>query len=89
MWGLPLFDMKDAQAVMEEIVACREKYGNHYIRVTGYDRSLGRQTTALSFIINRPEDEPGFRLERTEAADRQIRYTLSPYATDKPTGKRY
>jgi ribulose-bisphosphate carboxylase small chain len=89
MWGLPLFDLKDAAAVMSEIQACRKAFSNHYIRVTGYDRSRGRQTTGLSFIVNRPLEEPGFRLERTEAADRQIRYTLSPYATAKPTGQRY
>jgi ribulose-bisphosphate carboxylase small chain len=89
MWGLPLFDIKDAAAVMAEVHACRQMFPNHYIRVNGYDRSLGRQTTALSFIINRPAEEPGFRLERTEAADRQIRYTLSPYAIDKPAGRRY
>lgn len=89
MWGLPLFDMKDAEAVMEEVQACRKAYPNHYIRVNGYDRSLGRQTTALSFIVNRPKEEPGFRLERTEVADRQIRYTLKAYATDRPTGQRY
>jgi ribulose-bisphosphate carboxylase small chain len=89
MWGLPMFDVKDAVAVMAEVTACRQAFANHYIRVTGYDRSLGRQTTALSFIVNRPAEEPGFRLERTEASDRQIRYTLTPYATDRPTGKRY
>lgn len=89
MWGLPLFDMKDAVAVMEEVQACRKAYPNHYIRVNGYDRSLGRQTTALSFIVNRPKEEPGFRLERTEVADRQIHYTLKAYATDRPTGQRY
>lgn len=89
MWGLPLFDLKDAVAVMEEIQACRRAFPNHYIRVNGYDRSLGRQTTALSFIVNRPTDEPGFLLERTEGADRQIRYTLKSYAAERPAGKRY
>jgi len=89
MWGLPLFDLKDAVAVMEEIQACRRAFPNHYIRVNGYDRSLGRQTTALSFIVNRPPDEPGFLLERTEGADRQIRYTLKSYAAERPAGKRY
>ena len=54
-----------------------------------YDRSLGRQTTALSFIVGRPPVEPGFRLERQEKADRQIRYTLHAYATDAPAGLRY
>lgn len=89
LWGLPLFDLQDAVAVMEEIQACRRAFPNHYIRVNGYDRSLGRQTTALSFIVNRPTDEPGFLLERTEGADRQIRYTLKSYATERPAGKRY
>jgi ribulose-bisphosphate carboxylase small chain len=43
----------------------------------------------LSFIVGRPPVEPGFRLERQEKADRQIRYTLHAYATDAPPGRRY
>ena len=39
--------------------------------------------------MQRPADEPGFRLDRQEAADRQIRYTLHPYAADRPRGERY
>ena len=54
-----------------------------------YDSSLGRQTSALSFIVNRPADEPGFRLERQDKADRQMRYTLHPYAQEEPVGRRY
>ena len=88
-WGLPMFDANDPAAVMYEISECRKVFPNHYIRVNGYDRSHGRATTALSFIVNRPTDEPGFRLERLEFADRQIKYTLHPYATDKPAGRRY
>ena len=59
------------------------------MKVVCYDRSLGRQTTALSFIVGRPAIEPGFRLERQEKADRRIRYTLHAYATDAPDGHRY
>jgi ribulose-bisphosphate carboxylase small chain len=59
------------------------------VKVVCYDRSLGRQTTALSFIVGRPPLEPGFRLERQEKADRQIRYTLYSYASDQPSGYRY
>ena len=40
-------------------------------------------------MYKRQEHEPGFRLERQEKADRQIRYTLHPYATDAPIGLRY
>ena len=67
---------------------CRAAYPGHYIRVSAYDASLGRQTTALSFIVNRPAAEPGFRLDRQEASDRRIRYSLHPYATDQPAGER-
>jgi ribulose-bisphosphate carboxylase small chain len=43
----------------------------------------------LSFIVNRPAEEPGFRLERQESNDRLIRYTLYSYATGVPSGERY
>jgi ribulose-bisphosphate carboxylase small chain len=76
MWGLPMFDLKDAAGVMLELNACRLTFPEHYIRMIGYDRSYGRQTTALSFIVNRPTHEPGFRLVRQEVGDRQQRYSL-------------
>jgi len=89
MWGLPMFDLKDAAGVLLEINACRKAYPNHYIKLNAYDATLGRQTTALSFIVNRPSNEPGFRLERQESTDRAIRYTTYAYATEKPVGDRY
>ena len=89
MWGLPMFGIADAAAALHEVTACRAAYPDHYIRVSAYDAGLGRQTTALSFIVNRPAAEPGFRLDRQEAADRRIRYSLHPYATDRPRGERY
>jgi ribulose-bisphosphate carboxylase small chain len=89
MWGLPMFDISDPAAAVHEVAQCRATYPDHYIRVTAYDARLGRQTTALSFIVNRPASEPGFRLDRQEAADRRIRYSLHPYAADQPPGQRY
>ena len=89
MWGLPMFDLKDPAAIMLEVTACRKTFPNRYIKVNGYDRRYGRQTTGLSFLVNRPSEEPGFRLDRQDAADRQIRYTLHPYATERPVGERY
>ena len=89
MWGLPMFGIADAAAAMHEVTQCRAAYPGHYIRVSAYDASLGRQTTALSFIVNRPTAEPGFRLDRQETSDRRIRYSLHPYATDRPAGERY
>jgi ribulose-bisphosphate carboxylase small chain len=89
MWGLPMFDLRDPAAILLEVERCRAAYPGRYVRVNAYDRRLGRQTTALSFIVQRPVDEKGFRLERQEGADRQVRYTLHPYAADRAPGERY
>ena len=91
MWGQPLFELDEdeVEAAMREVRAAREACRHEYVKVVAYDRSLGRQTTALSFIVGRPPHEPGFRLERQEKADRQIRYTLHAYATDAAPGRRY
>ena len=89
MWGLPMFDLLDAAGVLHEINACRQAYPDRYIRVCAYDSRRGRQTVALSFLVNRPAAEPGFRLGRQEGPDRQLRYTIHPYALDRPAGTRY
>ncbi len=91
MWKQPAFDLTpdEADEAMRDVEACREAYPNHYIKVVCYDSSLGRQTSRLSFIVNRPAEEPGFRLERQEKANRQIRYTLHPYAANDPISRRY
>jgi ribulose-bisphosphate carboxylase small chain len=89
MWGLPMFDAADPAAVLFELGRCRKEHPEKYIKLSAYDRSKGRQTTVLSFIVNRPAQEPGFRLDRLEYADRQIKYTIHPYVTDEPAGTRY
>jgi len=89
MWGLPMFDAQNACAILDEVQQCRDAYPNLYIRVNAYDRSLGRQTTALSFVVQRPKNEPGFELLRAETSDRRQQYTLRPYATSRPSGERY
>lgn len=89
MWNLPMFDIRDPVAVMVEVNACRKAGPNRYVRVIAYDSTRGRETVALSFIVNRPAHEPGFRLDRQEVAGRSIRYTIHSYAVDKPEGERY
>jgi ribulose-bisphosphate carboxylase small chain len=91
MWRPPHFELpeSDVQVFLDEIAEARRELPRAYVKVVAYDRSLGRQTTALSFIVGRPAYEPGFRLERQERADRSIRYTIHSYATDAPTGERY
>jgi ribulose-bisphosphate carboxylase small chain len=89
MWGLPMFDIKDAAAVMLELSECRKAYGDRYIRLSGFDSSHGWESVKISFLVNRPREEPGFRLIRQEADGRNVRYTTQAYSTDRPEGQRY
>jgi ribulose-bisphosphate carboxylase small chain len=78
MWAAPRFDLpeRDVMVAMGDVRAARAAHPGDYVKVVCYDRSLGRQTTALAFNAGRPQREPELRLERTERADRQIGYTL-------------
>jgi ribulose-bisphosphate carboxylase small chain len=76
MHGQPLFDLQDASVAMRELAAAREQYVGEYIRVSAYDASYGRQTTALSFIVQRPPVEPRLRLDRAEGPGRTERFAL-------------
>ena len=90
MFGLPMFDARDAAAIMTEIAACRVTYPRHYIKVNAFDATRGRESLRLSFIVNRPAEEPGFRLDREKGPGRTQHYSLRSYAVDRnPTGERY
>lgn len=89
MWGLPMFDLHEPDGVMLEINACRATFPNHYVRVNAYDAALGRQTTAISFLVQRPAEEPGFELIRAEGPGRAQTYGFGSYATRKPADARY
>lgn len=89
MWGLPMFDLAEPDGVLRQINECRAAKPEHYIRVLAYDATLGRQSTAMSFLVQRPSHEPGFVLDRIEDKDRTQRYSVRSYATDRPTGQRY
>ena len=90
MHGNPMFDLKDAAGILMEINACRKTFPREYIRVTAFDSTHGTESVVLSFIVNRPAEEPGFRLVRTETEGRSMRYGIESYAVDrKPEGSRY
>ena len=89
MFGMPMFDLSDAAGVMMELKACREAFPSHYIRLMAFDSTRGVESIAMSFIVNRPANEPGFGLVRQESHNRTMRYTVHSYATDKPEGERY
>jgi ribulose-bisphosphate carboxylase small chain len=59
------------------------------VRVTAFDSGRGWESPRMSFIVNRPVEEPGFRLDRQEVDGRKIRYTTHAYSVDKPAGERY
>jgi ribulose-bisphosphate carboxylase small chain len=89
MWGMPMFDLQDAAGAMLEVNACRKAFPDHYIKINAFDSTQGWESTRLSFIVNRPRNEPGFRVVRQETAGRSIRYTVESYAVDRPEGSRY
>ncbi|MFD4354699.1 ribulose bisphosphate carboxylase small subunit [Nocardia sp. NPDC058518] len=89
MWGLPMFDLVEPDGVLAQLDACRATFPQHYIRLLAYDATLGRQSTAMSFLVQRPAEEPGFLLERVEGPDRTQRYSVKSYATTRPAGDRY
>jgi len=89
LWGLPLFDIQDSAAVMFELAAVKKAKPNFYIKMTAFDNARGTESAVLSFIVQRPSYEPGFKLTRTDGHARSLTYTIESYAVDKPSGTRY
>ena len=89
MFGMPMFDLRDAAGVMAELKDCRKAYPNHYMRLMAFDSTRGIESIAMSFIVNRPKSEPGFALERQEMQGRTVRYTTRAYSAQRPEMERY
>lgn len=89
MWGMPMFDLKDPAGILMQINDCRKSFPDHYIRVMAFNSTRGAESPAMSFIVNRPKTEPGFRLDRQEGDGRSVHYSVHSYATDKPERERY
>ena len=89
MFGLPMFDLKDAAGVLAELQNCRKTFPQYYIRLMAFDSTRNVESIVMSFIVNRPANEPGFGLARQETHGRTIRYTVHSYATDKAETERY
>jgi ribulose-bisphosphate carboxylase small chain len=89
MFGMPMFDLKDAAGIVAEVNQCRKAFPRHYIRLMAFDSTRGVESIAMSFLVNRPDTEPGFALERQEVNGRSMRYTTRGYASAKPELERY
>ena len=84
MWGTPMFDLKDPAGVMLEVNACREANPQHYVRVLAFDSNKGFESVRMSFMVQRPDFEPGFELIRAEGPGRIVHYTLRGYSRAAP-----
>ena len=90
LWGLPLFGIKDSAVVLYELDSCRKAHPTNYIKINAFDATRGTESCAMSFIVQRPYEEPGFYLERQEVEGRNIRYVIHSYVVTKyPPGERY
>ena len=89
MWGIPMFQIKDGAAVLFEVNACRKANSEVYIKVNAFDNTRGVESMVMSFLVQRPSNEPGFGLQRTEEPGRTIRYTTFSYSNQRPAGQRY
>jgi len=89
MYGMPMFDLKDPAGVLMDLNECRKTFPQHYIRLIAFDSTRGVESIRMSFIVNRPDNEPGFGLYRQEGRGRKVNYTVRSYATDRPDGERY
>jgi len=90
LWGLPLFDIKDPVAVMYELNECRRISPAGYIKINAFDASIGTESCVMSFMVQRPKEEPGFFLSRTEGESRFQSYSIQSYSVNaKPANSRY
>jgi ribulose-bisphosphate carboxylase small chain len=90
LWGLPLFNLPDSAALLYELAEARKAHPAVYIKINAFNNARGIESTALSFIVQRPAFEPGFYLSRQEGKGRNIVYTLQSYAVQAAgEGARY
>lgn len=74
MWGNPMFDLRDAKGVMMELEACRKANPDQYIRINAFDSTRGWETVRMSFMVNRPKNEPKIEMRRSDIRGRSQHY---------------
>jgi ribulose-bisphosphate carboxylase small chain len=80
MYGNPMFDLRDPAGVMMELESCKSENPGKYIKILAFDSKKGWESVRMSFMVQRPEFEPGFELIRQEVGGRQVRYTLRSHS---------
>src|SRR5262249_55000059 len=91
MWGLPMFDLRDAAGIMKELADCRRVYGDRYIRMSGFDSLHGWESVrgGLPSTDSGPRGGRRSGRARKDAAGRNIRYATRACAVDRPEGARW
>jgi ribulose-bisphosphate carboxylase small chain len=75
---------------MTELRHACKAYPKYYVKVCAFDNTRGVESCVLSFIVQRPAFEPGFKLIRQESEGRRVVYSLESYTVDvNPTSLRY
>ena len=74
MWGLPMFDLRDAAGIMMELSECRKVYGDRYIRMSGFDSSHGWESVQV--VLHRQPSEGGAGLPPRTAGIRRPQHPL-------------
>ncbi len=80
MFGNPMFDLRDPAGVMMELESCKREHPGTYIKILAFDSKKGWESVRMSFMVQRPEFEPGFELIRQEVGGRNVRYTLRSHS---------
>jgi ribulose-bisphosphate carboxylase small chain len=75
MWGHLMFDLRDTKGVIMELVAWRKAFPDHYIRQNAFDSTRAIESVTMSFIVDRPRNEPSIRMTRIEVDGRSMRYS--------------
>ena len=69
MWGLPMFDLRDAAGIMMELNECRKVYGDRYIRMSAFDSSHGWESRQA--VVHRQPAEGGAGLPSRTTRNRR------------------
>ena len=79
----PMFDQNDAATVLGEVREARAEHPARVHQGQRLRRTLGRQTTALSFIVNRPSTSRASRSSAPTATTAWIATPLRSYAAER------
>ena len=79
MWGLPLFDLNDPDAIMWEIdqlAKSKPASKGYYLKLLAFDNTRGIESCVMSFILQRPIKEAAYEVSRHHLGAQKLRYTI-------------